>query len=85
MNPFANLPYLLHTKDGQTTLVSESVAIMHYILEISNRTDLLGTTSEQKVWCESFMGITSDFNTSLVRISYNKDYQNLLPDSVKFV
>ena len=71
MNPFANLPYLMDDRDGQTRLICESVAIMHHIVQVSDRTDLLGVSDEQKVWCETFMGITSDFNTSLVRISYN--------------
>lgn len=65
---FPNLPYLL---DGDKTL-TESEAIMIYIVLKAKRADLLGITDEEKVHLAQINGVLQDFKTMFYAVVGDK-------------
>ena len=69
-NPFINLPYL---KDGDK-IISESEAILIYVILKAKRDDLLGRTNEQRVDIAQVRGAFADFHKNYINVVYG-DYE----------
>ncbi|KAK3102705.1 hypothetical protein FSP39_013316 [Pinctada imbricata] len=67
---FPNLPYYI---DGDIKC-TQSNSIIRYI---AAKHDLLGKTDKEKVTCDVMLENAMDFRNGVVRLVYNKEYENL--------
>ena len=82
-DPFINLPYLT---DGDK-VVSESEAILYYVIIKANRADLFGKTPDDKVEVIKLRSAFNDLYSSYIRTVYGggdwNDKKPALVDSLK--
>ena len=71
-NPALTLPYLI---DGDK-VISESDAILIYLVHKGNRVDLLGRNVDERVDLATVHGIYKDFHPSYIRLVYGNYNEN---------
>ena len=76
---FPNLPYLI---DGDKK-VTESDAILHYIICKSGQKDLLGKTDEDSINLATVRGVFNDIRSAIIGLCYNPDYSKLVDAALK--
>lgn len=67
-NPAINLPYLV---DGEK-VITESDAIMIYIVHRSGKLDLLGRNSQEQVDLATAMGVVRDLHSKYIALAYGR-------------
>lgn len=72
---FPNLPYLIHG-DIKT---SESSAIARYIIEISDKKELLGKDLKDQTRVNELVGVWTDIRTPVGGLFFDKDWESKLP------
>lgn len=65
-NPAINLPYLI---DGDK-VISQSDAIIVYLIHKANRLELLGRNGEEQVLAATTMGVFRDFHRKYIELVY---------------
>lgn len=77
--PFANLPYII---DGDFKL-SESKAVVKYIIDRSGKTELLGKNIQDQARVESIVSVLGDIRQHIGPLFWNKDWQAALPAALE--
>ena len=75
--PFPNLPYL---KDGET-IVTETEAIIVYIILKAGKEDLLGRNNQQKVDVAQVRGVFGDLHSKYIQAVYG-EYEKKKPELI---
>ena len=75
---FPNLPYLI---DGEIK-ITQSKAILRHIAEKKGG-DMVGDDLQTKTTLSMLVEVTVDFNNSIVRLCYGKNFEERLPEWVK--
>lgn len=65
--PFPNLPYLIH----DDLKLSESKAIMHYILNISDKKELLGRDLKDEAIVGNLVSVFTETISKLIELNFN--------------